>query len=227
MSLVIVEGLDLAGKTTLVNALFDSLSVPMSRSREQLCPDNPVAPLIRNDSPMRPYEVASLRFAAHLWDLRNFRSDAKLHVQDGSWLRFQAEHRQKGLDLPWKDPLVGRPDVAAVVFLTASLHVRQWRFRKARRSFHCDPFTQQADRFYAVEHHLREEARAVAPFLELDTGKLSPTETLSRTRRFLLELGLLAKQAPAPFFGAEAAHQTEQAGNHYRPGTAYPVSGAV
>lgn len=185
MCVILIEGLDLAGKSTLLDNLRQHLPGPISSAQGNLCPSNPIAQLARSQQGIQVYERSCLRFASHLWDLRNFRNPAHVHVQDGCWLRWRAEDKQKGLDLPWHDTTLGSVPATAVILLTASVSMRHWRARKTRRS---PELLSRPDQFLAVEHHLRAAVRETAPFLEIDTSKRSPQETLSTALAFLLPL---------------------------------------
>jgi thymidylate kinase len=75
---VLIEGLDLAGKTTLARRLAQTLArsgVAVRSSRNALCPDNPVAMAadrLRRDPEAGWQETGSLFLSAHLWDARHF-----------------------------------------------------------------------------------------------------------------------------------------------------------
>src|SRR5439155_22259143 len=75
---ILIEGLDLAGKTTLVRNLQAELTrrgIPVRVSRNALCPDNPIAALadqVRRDPHAGLVETGALFLAAHLWDARHF-----------------------------------------------------------------------------------------------------------------------------------------------------------
>jgi len=101
---VLIEGMDLAGKTTLVRHLQSELThrgIPVRVSRNALCADNPVAALadqLRRDPQAGLLETGSAFLAAHLWDGRHFTPppDGTLHLQDSSWLRTVAYHMVRG-----------------------------------------------------------------------------------------------------------------------------------
>src|SRR5439155_18295365 len=101
---VLIEGLDLAGKSTLVRNLQAELTrrgIPVRVIRNALCPDNPIAALadqVRRDPEAGPIETGALFLAAHLWDARHFTPppDRTVHIQDSCWLRTLAYHT-------WKD----------------------------------------------------------------------------------------------------------------------------
>jgi thymidylate kinase len=189
VGIILIEGLDFAGKSTLAQGLQQRLPGPVGLSTRSLCTHNPIAELadeLSHDRDTLPYELSCLFFSSHLWDLRHFQAPRQgWHIQDSCWLRSKAYDRRKGLELPWTD--VPGPAFDAVVFLTASVGVRQWRYRMRQRkapermSPADELVIQQPDQFLALEHHLREEVRQLPNVLEIDTSKLSSTETLERT----------------------------------------------
>ncbi len=97
---VLIEGLDLAGKSTLVRNLQAELTrrgIPVRVSRNALCPDNPIAAVadqLRRDPHAGLVETGALFLAAHLWDARHFTPppDGMVHIQDSCWLRTLAYH---------------------------------------------------------------------------------------------------------------------------------------
>lgn len=190
--MLLIEGLDFAGKSTLAQGLQQRLPGTVDVSARSLCPGNPIADLadeLSHDRDTLPYELSCLFFSSHLWDLRHFqRPDGAWHVQDSCWLRSKAYDRRKGLNLPWND--VPGPAFDAVIFLTASVGVRQWRYRmrqrKAQRMSPADDLVvRQPDQFLALEHHLREEVRTLPNVIEIDTSKLSSLQTLEHAWTFL------------------------------------------
>lgn len=200
--MILIEGLDFAGKSTLADSLQQRLSGTVKTSRRCLCPENPIADLADELSHQRetlPYELSCMFFASHLWDLRHFRRpEAAWHVQDSCWLRSKAYDRRKGLELPWAD--VPGPAFDAVIFLTASVSVRQRRHRisqrKAQRMSPADDLVvQQPDQFLALEHHLSQELRTLPNFFEIDTSKLSPRETIEHAWAFLQALPLASPRS--------------------------------
>src|SRR5689334_11657670 len=101
---VLIEGLDLAGKSTLVRNLQAKLKhrgISVRVSRNTLCPENPIAALadqLRLDPQAGLLETGALFLAAHLWDSRHFTPplDGVVHIQDSCWLRTLAFHRARG-----------------------------------------------------------------------------------------------------------------------------------
>lgn len=187
---ILLEGMDFSGKTTLAQALvqrFQARGTPAWSSRNSLCPDNPVCKIaerISEESRRHPYEASALFLASHLWDMRHYDPDrAGVHIQDSCWLRSKAFDRRQGIPLPWEQ-LPG-VEFSAVLYLSTSLKVRQWRCRK--RSLHGADhwvFT-RTDQFLATEHHLRAEFCRHPRFFEIDTSLLSPDQLLEEAWSYL------------------------------------------
>ncbi len=141
--MILVEGLDLAGKSTLIEGLaahYSRRGWAVSVGHGDLCLDNPVGKVTREmmrwDPGFTAEEGGPLFLASHLWDLRNFqppRGPLSLHIQDSCALRSLAFER-----------VVGRPEFAekfsdvadrlprfdAAYVLTACLETRRQRFAK-------------------------------------------------------------------------------------------------
>ena len=139
---VLIEGLDLAGKSTLVRNLQAELTrrgIAVRISRNALCPDNPIAPVadaLRRDPGASLLETGALFLASHLWDARNFEPppEGVIHIQDSCWLRTLAYHTFHGTPrIPelLRSAAPTFPGFDAAVFLTADLAER--RLRLGRR----------------------------------------------------------------------------------------------
>jgi thymidylate kinase len=141
---VLIEGLDLAGKSTLVRNLQAELArrgIPVRASRNALCPDNPIAALadqLRRDPHTGLVETGALFLASHLWDARHFTPlpDGTVHLQDSCWLRTLAYHTWK--DTPAIPEQLARaaryfPRFDGAVFLTAGIEERQRRLEQRER----------------------------------------------------------------------------------------------
>lgn len=142
-SMILVEGLDLAGKSTLIDRLkqhFLSRGWQVTVSHGDLCPDNPIAKVTRQmmrwDAGFTPQEGAPLFLASHLWDSRHFQPPVgprSIHIQDSCALRTLAFERVVG------DPHFANlldnvcsalPFFDAALVLTASLETRKARYEK-------------------------------------------------------------------------------------------------
>ncbi|HET6880577.1 MAG TPA: hypothetical protein VFI31_10505 [Pirellulales bacterium] len=141
---VLIEGMDLAGKSTLVRNLqveLERRGVPVRVSRNALCPENPIAPIaddLRRDPAAGLLETGALFLASHLWDARHFvpPPSGTIHLQDSCWLRTLAYHTVRGT--PGIPELLRRamptfPRFDAAVFLTASIAERRCRLRQRER----------------------------------------------------------------------------------------------
>jgi thymidylate kinase len=135
---ILIEGLDLAGKSTLVENLRVELTrrgIPVRVSRNALCPENPIAALadrLRRDPSAGLVETGAMFLAAHLWDARHFvqPADGMIHIQDSCWLRTLAYHCSRGT--PGVARMLDRarpsfPRFDATVFITASIDERRSR----------------------------------------------------------------------------------------------------
>lgn len=138
--LVLIEGLDLAGKSTLVDGLYRRLRSENWEVRVchgDLCSENPVAAVTRQmmrwDEGFSAAEGAPLFLASHLWDQRNFRrlpDERSVHLQDSCALRSLAFEKVVG------DPFFVQklnevvkelPNFDAAYVLTTSLKSRKER----------------------------------------------------------------------------------------------------
>ena len=135
---LLVEGLDLAGKSTLVGNLQRELArgIPVRVSRNALCPDNPIAVLadqVRRD-PSRAGRNGGLFLAAHLWERCRALHPAAGRHGSPSGLLLAAD---AGVSNTWKDtPAMPEqlaraarhfPRFDAAVFLTAGIEERRRR----------------------------------------------------------------------------------------------------
>lgn len=141
---ILIEGLDLAGKSTLVRNVRAELArrnVPVRASRNALCPDNPIALLadqLRRDPRAGLLETGALFLAAHLWDARHFTRlpTGMMHLQDSCWLRTLAYHTWKNTPaIPDQLARAARsfPRFDAALFLTAGIEERRRRLAQRER----------------------------------------------------------------------------------------------
>jgi thymidylate kinase len=150
---ILVEGLDLAGKSTLVRGLEERLSGRGWQVRVRhgdLCQENPVAKVTRQmmrwDPGFQPSEGAPLFLASHLWDLRNFQPPRRvngLHLQDSCALRSLAFERVLGKEFyaqQLEEVVDQLPVFDAAYVLTASMKNRKERFMKRQENDLHDSF---------------------------------------------------------------------------------------
>ena len=141
---ILIEGLDLAGKTTLVGNLqreWTRRGIPVRVSRNALCPDNPIAALadqLRRDPNAGLLETGALFLAAHLWDARHWTPppDGTIHLQVSCWLRTLAYHTWKNTPaIPDQlaDAARDFPRFDAAIFLTAGVKERRRRLIQRER----------------------------------------------------------------------------------------------
>lgn len=151
--LILIEGLDLAGKSTLVRGLerrFAETGWQVRMCHGDLCEENPVARVTRQmmrwDPGFKPAEGAPLFLASHLWDLRNYQPPTKpneVHLQDSCALRSLAFERILGQEFYAQriEEVVDQlPRFDAAYVLTASLKNRIERFRKREQNDLHDSF---------------------------------------------------------------------------------------
>lgn len=141
--LILVEGLDLAGKSTLVEGMashYRKQGWTVTVSGGDLCSTNPVGKVAREmmrwDPGFSSEEGAPLFLASHLWDLRHFQPPSEprhLHIQDSWALRTLAFERVLGKP-EFVEKLEGvvaqMPLFDAAFVLTATLATRRLRYQK-------------------------------------------------------------------------------------------------
>ena len=200
--LILVEGLDLAGKSTLIEGLaahFSAQGWEVTVSHGDLCPDNPVGKVTREmmrwDPGFTADEGGPLFLASHLWDLRNFKAPEgalAVHIQDSCALRTLAFER-----------VVGRPEYAAKLenvvdrlpqfdaayVLTASLSVRRRRYEQRTDNDLHDAFMlRDPVRFSRVDSELLHLA------VQRCRARLLPTDEWTREGLLDLVLADLARR---------------------------------
>jgi thymidylate kinase len=194
--LILIEGLDLAGKSTLFRRLVADLQqrgVAVRASRNALCPENRIAKLadeLRRDPTAGFVETGALFLAAHCWDARHFHRPpaGTAHIQDSSWLRtlaFHTHNRTPAIAEALRSASASFPAFDAAIFLTASIESR--RLRLAKREAEepggndwQDHLVAKAPReFRALENELRRMAIEYAGAVELDTTALSIDEVFT------------------------------------------------
>lgn len=137
---VLVEGLDLAGKSTLVGFLKNELRKYyeyVHYSKNSLVRENSIARFAdaERKKPEVPLsETCPLFIAAHLYDAHLFTAPAvrEVHLQDSSWMRTLAFNsvRENNVYLPLLiDTAATQPVFDLVIYLTASIKVRQQRIK--------------------------------------------------------------------------------------------------
>jgi len=139
--MMLVEGLDLAGKSTLTKSLVTELikqGKEVSYARNAFVPHNPIAQkadMLRRQDHISLQETGGLFLAAHLYDALVFeypKPDA-YHIQDSCWLRTLAYNTM--YETRFIPELVSachqfQPKFDIVIYLTASDKARRERVLK-------------------------------------------------------------------------------------------------
>jgi hypothetical protein len=191
--MILVEGMDLAGKSTVVTGLRQELerSGAVRLCRNALCPDNPLALAaeLGCDEDHSPLEGACAFIAAHLWDARHFVPFEGVHLQDSCWLRTLAWEETEGspeLARLLRSAVASFPAFDLAVFLTADLSTRRRRHATRAHNNQQDAFSfSQPERFLRLERRLREVTRELVPTVEVDTSDMTPAEVLDRCLQIL------------------------------------------
>lgn len=142
--MVLVEGLDLAGKSTLAKALtkhFHEQGIQVSFSRNALVPHNTIAQhadALRRETSAGLLETGALFLAAHERDINTFTypQPGQIHIQDSCWLRTLAFHtlyQTRFIPKLVKESSLRQPAFDVVLYLTAGVEVRQHRVKKREK----------------------------------------------------------------------------------------------
>jgi thymidylate kinase len=204
---ILIEGLDLAGKSTLVRGLSDELTrrdIPVRVSRNALCPENPIAPVadaLRRDPEAGLVETGHLFLASHLWDARNFQRPpaGTFHIQDSCWLRTLAYHKLRQTpDIPSMLSAVAPtfPRFDGAVFLTAGIEQRQRRLRQREKE---SPGSNDADDHLVhqdPELFMEGEQVLLSLFNQFEKAVVFDTATISRFALLCKILGFLGLDTP-------------------------------
>jgi thymidylate kinase len=194
---VLIEGMDLAGKTTLCSRIIDELrrtGVSCTFGNNALVRDNPIAlraDEYRKDPKAGMLETGALFLAAHLYDAHQFTYpiEGTVHLQDSCWLRTLAYHETKGTR--WVPELLQatrhlQPTFDLTFYLTASIESRKARVIQrelekpgendaADYLSHVDP-----ERLMRHDMKLLTVTRRIYPDVHLvDTTTLCPDEVFS------------------------------------------------
>ena len=193
---ILIEGIDLAGKSTLARNLpgcIEELGFTVRQSRNSLSSNNPIAAIadnIRREPEAGTLETGALFLASHLWDARNFLPVpyGTAHLQDSCWVRTLAHHTlQRTPDIPavLRKAANAFPKFDIAFFLTADISVRQERLHQREteapgsnddgdRLVITDP-----QRFMKLDDQLRKLCNEFFPSKCIDTTTLSKDEVLS------------------------------------------------
>lgn len=204
MTLLLIEGLDLAGKSTAVHGVMRALQEAghqVRLCRNALTVDNPIhaqADAARMANVLDRATIGGLYVAAHALDLVGYASQSHsgFQLQDSSWLRCLALHRTLARQEPTGSsahvvaallalrPLA--PRFRRAVFLRASISARAHRLRRREREAPASVdemdrwVLTDPDRFLAVEEALRRCVYQASDLVvEIDTTDLSPADVVS------------------------------------------------
>ncbi len=196
--IILVEGLDLAGKSTLVARLRESLEATgfsLRGSNGELCPQNPTArvarEMVRWDEGFGGLEAGALFLSAQMWDARHFRppSSGQIHLQDSSWLRSLAFERVLGSPIVaqmMEEQAKNLPAFDQALILTASLETRARRLKQREKNDLHDLFAfRKPDLFLAIERELVRLAQLKAGAQVLVTDELDQEQVLERAQALL------------------------------------------
>jgi thymidylate kinase len=189
--MILVEGLDLAGKSTLVEALhrhYAQQGIAVRVGHGGFSAANPVEEvarsIMRTDEQFTGVEAGSLFLSSMLWDARHYEAWEGVHIQDSSWLRTLAFEQLYGSPaLAHLMEEQGRlfPRFDAAIFLTASLPERQRRLQtRAVNDVHDLLAFKKPDKFLAIERRLLDLVREWEHGEVIDTDGLTPAEVLER-----------------------------------------------
>lgn len=187
--MILVEGLDLAGKSTLIEGLtghFGRVRV----LNGQFCVNNPAGrvarELVRWDENFGGVEAGALFLSSMLWDARNFvpPPPGEVHLQDSCWLRTLAFEQLYGsvpLARMMEEQGKRFPRFEKAFFLTASLEERERRFHsRSKNDLHDLMAFRRPEKFLAIERRLRELVIEWEAGVVIETDGLSPAQVLRR-----------------------------------------------
>lgn len=189
--MILVEGLDLAGKSTLIEGLrthYTQNGKTVRVLNGQFCDNNPAAQVARNlvrwDEGFGGVEAGALFLSTMLWDARHFvpPAEGELHLQDSCWLRTLAFEQLYGsAELARLMEQQGRrfPRFDQAVFLTASLEERERRLRsRANNDLHDLMAFRKPEKFLAIEQRLKELVLEWESGVVIETDGLTPRQIL-------------------------------------------------
>lgn len=201
--MVLVEGLDLAGKSTLCQGLATRLrksGLVVTIAKNNLLGQNAVGKLAKEyatTAHAAKLETGALFLASHLYDTTLFRGpiEGQVHIQDSSWLRTISYHTMQGTPIipSLAEALFdAHPVFGAVIYLTASMEIR--RARILARETACPgantpgDFMSFTDPDFVARHDckLMEITKRFYPWTEVvDTSSATPEDTIEEGWRVL------------------------------------------
>ncbi len=209
--MILIEGLDLAGKSTLTRNLVNHLreaGEEISYARNALVPTNPVAvkaDILRREEHTGLLETGALFLAAHLYDAKVFQYPKKgtFHIQDSCWLRtlaYNILYNTRFIPDLVKTCQILQPKFDLVIYLTASNEERRKRvFKRSQESQENDMADYLSwlnpEKLKKNDDILFEETLAIYPETKkIDTTNMSEDAVLKEVIRLLkCEMLLLEK----------------------------------
>lgn len=186
--MILVEGLDLAGKSTLIEGLQRHYGDNVRICNGQFCPDNPSArvarDLVRWDEGFGGVEAGALFLSSMLWDGRHFQSPSgdQVHLQDSCWLRtlaFEQLYGSAALAQLMEEQGRAFPRFDRALFLTASLAERERRLRtRANNDLHDLMAFRKPEKFLAIEKRLAQLVQSWESGVIVETDGLSADQVL-------------------------------------------------
>lgn len=202
--MILVEGLDLAGKTTLCEGLSSKLCEQgwnVVLSKNNLLGENVVGKRAKRyavGAHTTNLETGALFLASHLYDTTLFNppEEGSVHLQDSSWLRTISYNlmRETPIIPELADALFqAHPRFGTVIYLTASLEARRIRVheREAKHPGTNTPgdFMSFTDPEFVVRHDrkLLDTTRRFYPAVDvIDTSSMDTEETIAAGWRILV-----------------------------------------
>jgi len=203
-AVVLIEGLDLAGKSTAWRAVGDRLAArgfAIRRQRNALVAHNELAAqadALRRNPDRDRAETGNLFLAAHRWDSRHFvrPEPGGIHLQDSCWMRTLAHCRfagERAHAAQLEKEAAAFPTFDRACFLTASLERRRERLLRRQRENPAandagDAWvnTHPAD-FLRLEQALEATVNEFLPAVKIDTTDLSVDEVAERVVAAILD----------------------------------------
>lgn len=194
--MVLIEGLDLAGKTTLCEGLvqkLEAIGLIVVLSKNNLLGQNAVGKRAKEyalGTPVTNLETGALFLASHFYDTTLFQipPEGVVHLQDSSWLRTVSHHSMHGTPVvpELAEALFdAHPKFGTVIYLTANIEVRKQRVieREARRPGTNTPgdYMSHTDPDFVIRHDrkLLDITYGFYPDVcVIDTSSMSDKETI-------------------------------------------------
>ena len=200
--MVLIEGLDLAGKSTLTRQLIEVLEKKNFRarfSRNAITRENPIAKVaddFRKEAKAGLLETGALFLAAHQYDALKFKEPDKntIHIQDSCWLRtlaFHSGHHTRFIPQLIYQTHQDQPHFDVVIYLTASIEARKIRVLKREQESNQNDAADywaytDPEKVQKLDKILCEKTKELYPDSYcIDTSNLTPEKVLEKTLHIL------------------------------------------